>query len=606
MRDRRDKSNGWFGRLRVVAVAALFTVSAMAQNRPGAEIIAKSPTDEVTDAVLFEDLKNLATHYYLPRYRIATQTVSGDSQYRVRFYKQGEGTILEIYLEKYPAPELGDAARTARELPHQIKVSLRYALAPSFANVQGATNKELAFQEFTAEKTGLKASLRLNTLREADELIEASKNASLNATLLVQRTYTVLTAPFTAINKHKALIAENDKTLEWIASLHKQCDPVLKEYGQKPPPPSAPQRVQIAYVYCSQTMTVQVPHEAQLRKQRANLEEELNRLREQRTAVTIPLDGKLPFYFDQSRHPYIFAGALPDPGIKPQLVRQQVSWQERYYSYFRPADRSDRWYYLPDRFVLAKQDQLPKLTVRFTGPPESQSVDLEYVAVPFTDPARLEAARAALGASSPVTMEPLVASEATLWAALYEAAAEGPFQMRAGASVDLRVGLKDQVRLSLEGFQKIYAALFNQSHTLFTGEVRLNPDGVTQERVPFEARVTDLSPEAFWDRAISQQVFADYQRTIQVRTAASVFAGDVKALIVVFKGGDDEVELLQDKLEAEVSLRTPMRDYILNTGGGGEYSYKVTTLRERNGKLQTTKTPTWRAGSDQILYPEIP
>jgi hypothetical protein len=572
-RNPKVKSNRRWIWLYALGVALILAAQTAARDQQAADTTIICPADEITDTVLFGDIKDPNKRFYLPRYRVAVQTVSGDSQYRVRVYKQGAGAVMEIYLEKYAAPELGDAARTAQELPHQIKAMLRYT-SDNAAAAQPSPFREFVFQETSVAGTGVKAVLRLENLQDRDSLLRALKDPKLSPVLLVARTLTARRRP------------------------KDQIQALEREVSDK----------RFSYTHAGRAGVV-VPRETW--DALYELERYLQELKNIGVPVTVTLeniDPRRPFSFDGPLHSYVFAGLNSGSEAVAQLVREQVSWRDRYYSYFRPADRSDRWYYLPDRFVLARQDQLPKISVRFTGPPESQSVDLEYIAVPFTDPGRLEAARAALalGTSDSVTLEPLVAKDATLWVALPGFDAEGPFQRRAGASVDLRDGLKDQVRLSLDGFQKIYAALFNQSHTLFTGEVRLNPDGVTQERVPFEARVIDLSPEAFWDKAISQQVFADYQRTIKVKTTASVFAKEVKALIVLFRGGDDEVELHEDKLEGEVGVRTPMRDYILNSGGGGEYYYKVTTVREQNGKILTTKMPSWKTSGDSILYPEVP
>lgn len=130
---------------------------------------------------------------------------------------------------------------------------------------------------------------------------------------------------------------------------------------------------------------------------------------------------------------------------------------------------------------------------------------MEYEAVPLTEAARIETARTALQptSNSPVTIEPLLVNQTQFWVALPANGNNGSYQQRPGASVDLRSGLKDQARLTLDQFQKIYVALFTKSHTLFTGEVRF-VWGADQERIPFEARVIDQSPEAFWDRVVSR------------------------------------------------------------------------------------------------------
>ncbi|MCI0625614.1 MAG: hypothetical protein L0387_28870 [Acidobacteria bacterium] len=594
--------------------------SAAPQNPPPASPTAYNPAIKITDLGFFVDLKDENKWLYLPRYRIAVQTVSGDPQYRVRLAKQGPGWDLEAFLEKHPASGLRDELRkaygenppkaleehirAARELPHQTEVLLRYDLPTNAGGNQANAYKELVFQEVTLERSGLKAVLHLEDLRERDALIHALEDPKLDATLLVQRTFTVLSIPWEEREACYAGVRELDKEIESLRVEAINCGyPSLPAfYEEMRKGKEDPNEV------CSRVSARVRPRRAELDGQRALLFAKWLEL-SKRVPVTADLDNVVqqPFSFDRTLHPYVFAGIIPDPGAKPQLVRSQLSWQDRYYSYFRPADRTDLWYFLPDRFVLAEEKQVPQLSVQFTGPPEAQTVELEYVAVPWTDPARLEAAKAALRptANSSVTIEPLLVDEAQLWLARPGVGNDGAYQRRLGASVDLRDGLKDQVPLTLEEFQKIYAALFSSSHTLLTGEVRLDLGGSTRERIPFEARVTGQSPEALWDEILSQVVFADYQKTIRVKTPGTVFGKEVKTLVVEFKEGDT-VELRQDQLEALTKVRLPLREFILNTEDNGLYHYKVTTIRERDGKFDQTKMPSWKAATATILYPEVP
>src|SRR5215468_5803716 len=78
---------------------------ALPQFLPPANAVAVSPVEQVNDTVLFEDIKS-PNRLYLPRFKLAEQTVSGEEQYRVRLTRQGSGADLEVYLEKYPAVEL--------------------------------------------------------------------------------------------------------------------------------------------------------------------------------------------------------------------------------------------------------------------------------------------------------------------------------------------------------------------------------------------------------------------------------------------------------------------------------------------------------------------
>jgi hypothetical protein len=551
-----------------------------AQNEPPAGPTAFSPVEQITDQVLFEDLKDSAKRLYLPRYRLAVQTVSGNPQYRVRFFKQGTGWSLEVYLEKYPAAELGDAVRTAQELSHQTRALLRYDLLTKAQNNQANAYEELAFQEVTLERGGLRAVLHLEDLRERDAVIHALEDAKFDATLLVQRMLTVQYRPEKEIGELSA---------------------ALEELGRK----------RFSWAHAGRAGVSIPPGDwKKLEAEEAVLNARIQKLRTVGIPAQVTLDNKVPsrpFAFDRTLHPYVFAGIIPNPGSKPQLVRSQLSWQNQYYSYFRPADQTDHWYYLPDRFVLAEDNRMPRLLARFTGLPEAQTVEVEYVATPQTQYERLRAAEAALQPTpnSKVTFEPLLVEEAQLWLSLPGGGSNGPYQQRTGVLVDLRNGLRDRLRLTLDEFQQFYAALFNTSLTLLTGDVRLDLDGTNREHIPFEARVTGQSPEALWDKMVSQAVFADYQKMIQVKTFGNVFGKGVRALLVTFQEGDT-AELGPSKLEASATVRLPLREFILNTENNGQYHYKVIAIREQGGKIDKTEMPSWKTSTATILYPEVP
>jgi hypothetical protein len=140
------------------------------------------PTVEVTDQVLFEAAATPAQKFYLPRYRIATQVVSGHQQYRLTFEEYQAGWQLVAYLERFPAPELGSTSQAASELPHDIAVILRYQIVGS-----GGAQKELAFNEVTQADGGMRAALTVASLVECDELFRAMTIADYHAELIVRR-----------------------------------------------------------------------------------------------------------------------------------------------------------------------------------------------------------------------------------------------------------------------------------------------------------------------------------------------------------------------------------------------------------------------------------
>lgn len=164
-------------------------------------------TEEVTDQLLFEDPQDAAQKFYLPRYRLGHELVSGLTQYRAVLEEGEQGWRLTIHLEKYAAPEIELASRQASELAHQVVVLLKYQLAGS-----GGIQKELVFNEVTEESAGLVATLVVNSLAERDELVRAITLPDSNADLIVRRAIKVaIPVPSAGVNDQPTIPATVDK-----------------------------------------------------------------------------------------------------------------------------------------------------------------------------------------------------------------------------------------------------------------------------------------------------------------------------------------------------------------------------------------------------------
>ena len=108
-------------------------------KRPTAPV---SPADPPSDAMIFQDAADPAKKYYLPRYRLAEEIVSGQTRYRMALETKGAGWSFTIVFEKFPAPELGPAARSAQELPHKPEFVLTHRI---FMDGSPAGTKERLF-----------------------------------------------------------------------------------------------------------------------------------------------------------------------------------------------------------------------------------------------------------------------------------------------------------------------------------------------------------------------------------------------------------------------------------------------------------------------------
>lgn len=147
-----------------------------------------APSAELDDRLLFEAADDPGRKLYLPRYRLGEEVVSGERRYRVALRPEGEGWTLAVGLERYPAPEIEVAARDAEVIPHTVAVLLRFQLRLDGAEVG---EKELAFEELTADERGLRAVLRLTRLEERDQVHQALTQTALGATLVVRRSLRV-------------------------------------------------------------------------------------------------------------------------------------------------------------------------------------------------------------------------------------------------------------------------------------------------------------------------------------------------------------------------------------------------------------------------------
>ena len=140
-----------------------------------------------TDETLFEDGAKPETKYYLPRYRVAEQTVSGKAQFRIKLDQQVQGGTLTVFLEGFPAPKLEAIARQAVEIPHSVAVKLVARIPIGSSPIL----QELVFQEITKEGQLLKAVLRLEQLAQLTQVYQVLTEASFAGALMVLRSASV-------------------------------------------------------------------------------------------------------------------------------------------------------------------------------------------------------------------------------------------------------------------------------------------------------------------------------------------------------------------------------------------------------------------------------
>ncbi|MFC5700241.1 hypothetical protein ACFPVX_03010 [Cohnella faecalis] len=476
-----------------------------------------------SDTVLFEDAGNAATLYYLPRYKLDTEsTVDGKERYKAVLEARAPGWVLRLHLVKYAAEELGLADRQAQPLPHRTTLTLRYTLAGS-----GGVQKELAFGEVTEEENGLLAAIQLNGMAERDELYAAMTKPESKAEFIVRRSMQVAVPIPGSSNDspHKLpdqriFIPRRRFPLEngsETVSANLKINPAASK-------PEARLRSVIRDSQVRRTGWTNISLDSKAKRidwtnivvRDPNREPAPAAAPPQRyRKLDLTLDCTLPFYFPSELHGYIYGG-IGTSAESPGLIACQVRWGSQHYSYYQETSRPYLFYYLPDCFKLARQPEaphLPFMTVGFSsedGSLEAARAKVAYAAAPFVDSARLEAAAVALrpriGGALPegidgLVFEPLLADSARLAFRLALPGANGLFQAREGAMVNLKLGIIDSLDLSLPELQALFDALMGAgASVLMTGEVEVGLDDEhnrSAEKVPFTARMTDLAGETF-------------------------------------------------------------------------------------------------------------
>jgi len=250
-----------------------------------------------------------------------------------------------------------------------------------------------------------------------------------------------------------------------------------------------------------------------------------------------------PFVLSEAQRSRLGGGS---GGVQP-LIRHRVAFGGRNHSYWQDPARPEHFYFLPDRFLLARApegDRRPLLRVRAaaTTGDDTPRIALEFQARPVIDPdrfdsvhAQLEAAARQRGGTGALDFEIMPDPQPLLRLALPQNGAPSPAMTeRPSADIDLETGLAHGETMSAEDFQLVYQALFGASLTLLRGEVRAAMSGGDPEDVPLELRfdktvgdVLNVSPGASTPQGLMYRLANAIESAVRInRLAAIAVAGD--------------------------------------------------------------------------------
>ena len=443
-----------------------------------------SPTQQPNDTMLFED-PNSDARYWLPRYRLRELN---RGRYDSNVVQGGDGRwAISLGLEAYPAPELGDAARNAQPLPHQLAVSVSYRQANT------TIEQRLAVGELLTDPRGPVAILRL-TLAERDELLSAFMSPASDTKLSIVCTYTVSTPTAAAETagparpdfraRRVAMARMSDagsprriSPLERARLFEKLSDEVElpRPIGIEPPSPQPPAAPRFRAAAQAQELSIAL-------------------------------------VFPPALHAYLYPGGTPSAGGASWDVHNlpyPTDGRTREHAYFQSTTNPARFYYLPDEFRLARttsSPHTPALAFVVDQGDDAGKVEVELAADvrPVTDGKRLLAARLELkkklpttGAAPPaeISLEPLLA-KAGLRLGLPR---NGRMEMtQVDVDIDLANGFQLSDRFAFDDFQDVFAALMaSQAPSLLQGKVLVSTGLGGDVQIPVKLNFHKLEGEIF-------------------------------------------------------------------------------------------------------------
>jgi hypothetical protein len=480
-----------------------------------------SPQPTPTDTLVYTDGADPAITFFLPRYRLRTAV----ARYDIAMAAEVDGQwSIAFGLETHPAPELANAARTARPMPHELMVVLRYFMANT------AIEKQFPAFALNPDDNGLRVQFHMS-LEERDAVLRAFRSDSAQARLDITRLCTVCVpvAPDSVEDvPHQPVLPVGGGRRLLYPGVGSPMSPRPMRPGQllmgakKRITPAAGLRadllrapVDLIAVHRPMPFPGPVPVPAPAPAPPPASAPSIPMV--MTTPQSLPV--AVPLRFDAQEHPYLFpSGAVAATGaeIERVLLRHPADdTNGRLHAYFRDLARPNLFYFLPDAFKLSRTHSapfVPGLSVRMGqgASAEATQVHLAALVRPEVDADRLEAARAALKARAlgaqpssagalaeiAVELEPLQA-KAVLKLGLPQA---GLVQtVETPAEVDLANGFVFEQHVDFADFQDIFAALVATGgvSTLLRGSVIVNTGLPAQDLVPVDLRFADMEGEVF-------------------------------------------------------------------------------------------------------------
>lgn len=545
-----------------------------------------SPTPDITDEVVFEDATG-SQRYFVPRYSLAM----ANSQYQIALEPSGSDWSLVIYLDRFAAPAIQPQVADGQALTHEVAVVLTHNLL-SGTTVVG--RKELVFQEVTAAGDRLRAVLRVSGLPERDQIYHALTDSIYGTALTVRRILTVgipvPQAQVVASGKNtirgtwafnfdtgveggegdvwwqqktatdRAMTPRGKAAIASLGMVNFDQVSLSQLQGLNYSTASIPGNVrgqnlllpgQVFAVRTNQghyakvkVLTYDYNLTVQWVTYSTDAQSAQSRFREAIRTLDCAI-APSPFLFPPTLHGYVYSQLKAISGRSSDLKRITVNS----HNYYQDRTKPNRFFTLPDSFKLARRPEIPHRPLASVQviPTEGEALEgaqvtLRYAALPYLNPARLEAATAELLTHVPADLRAqgleldrleVDPSKTQLRVAKPGSGVDGPYQPRPGAVVDVKDGIADILNLSLDEFQPIFDGMFSDATIMF-GQVTvdLGDQGWRESSIPFVARMDDLIGEVFnYDRrpeVANGQVSLSLQNCIESPVRVTALGADLK------------------------------------------------------------------------------
>jgi ribosomal protein L7/L12 len=143
------------------------------------------PIEVPSDEVLYSDPASADTFYYLPRYELVREEVSGEPRYRIEMIDSSQGWALIIFIEPYIAESLIPKVNDATALAHTMTASISYT--------KSGDSIVREFDEIEDQGDGKRLTMNLTDIEQRDDIFTALSTHEFSTSLVIERKIDVAT-----------------------------------------------------------------------------------------------------------------------------------------------------------------------------------------------------------------------------------------------------------------------------------------------------------------------------------------------------------------------------------------------------------------------------